>query len=85
MTKTIYWPLVKGALPAVLVFVHIGPASAAYLDPGTGSFLLQMLMGGVAGGLVLIKLYWGIIKGWFSPRAAGRNPKPDDEERSEGA
>lgn len=37
----------------------------AYLDPGTGSILLQALLGGVAGGLVILKLYWTRIKELF--------------------
>jgi hypothetical protein len=34
----------------------------AYLDPGTGSILLQALIGGIAAGLVVIKLYWHKFK-----------------------
>jgi hypothetical protein len=30
----------------------------AYLDPGTGSMLVQLLVGGVAAAAVAIKLYW---------------------------
>ena len=30
----------------------------AYLDPGNGSMLLQLLLGGVAGLSVIVKLYW---------------------------
>jgi hypothetical protein len=30
----------------------------AYLDPGTGSMLVQLLVGGVAAALVAVKLYW---------------------------
>ena len=30
----------------------------AYLDPGSGSMLLQIVLGGAAGLAVLIKLYW---------------------------
>ena len=30
----------------------------AYLDPGTGSVILQVLLGGVAGLLLAGKLYW---------------------------
>jgi hypothetical protein len=30
----------------------------AYLDPGSGSMLVQLLLGGVAGALVLVRLYW---------------------------
>lgn len=29
----------------------------AYLDPGTGSMILQLLLGGVAGVLIIGKLY----------------------------
>lgn len=31
----------------------------AYLDPGSGSMLLQVILGGVAGVAVIAKLYWG--------------------------
>ena len=30
----------------------------AYLDPGTGSMLVQLLVGGVAAAGVALKLYW---------------------------
>jgi hypothetical protein len=30
----------------------------AYLDPGSGSMLLQLVLGGVAGITVIVKLYW---------------------------
>ena len=30
----------------------------AYLDPGTGSMLVQLLVGGVAAVAVTAKLYW---------------------------
>jgi hypothetical protein len=29
-----------------------------YLDPGTGSMLVQLLVGGVAAAVVTAKLYW---------------------------
>ena len=48
--------------------------SHAYLDPGTGSILLQGLIAGVAGGLVVIRLYWARAKSFFS-----FNKKKDDE------
>jgi hypothetical protein len=31
----------------------------AYLDPGTGSMIVQLLVGGVAAVGVGLKLYWG--------------------------
>ncbi|MCB9422033.1 MAG: hypothetical protein H6667_19690 [Ardenticatenaceae bacterium] len=38
----------------------------AYLDPGTGSFLVQLLIGGVVGALVVLKAYWTKIRSFFS-------------------
>lgn len=32
--------------------------SEAYLDPGTGSFIFQMIIAAVMGGLYSIKTYW---------------------------
>jgi hypothetical protein len=40
----------------------------AYLDPGSGSMLLQALAGGVAGFAVVGKLYWRRIKRVFVRR-----------------
>ena len=40
-------------------FLLISAGSAhAYLDPGTGSMVLQLLLGGVAGLVIVLKLYW---------------------------
>jgi hypothetical protein len=37
----------------------------AYLDPGSGSMLVQLLLGGVAGAAVILKLAWHRIRGLF--------------------
>lgn len=55
------------------------PADAyAYLDPGTGSLMLQMAAAGLLGGLFTIKTYWFRIKAWFqrSPAASTEAPPP---------
>ena len=38
----------------------------AYLDPGTGSILLQALIGGVAASVTVVSLYYQKIKAYFS-------------------
>jgi len=38
----------------------------AYLDPGSGSFLVQLLIAGLVGVGFLIKAYWKKIKGLFN-------------------
>jgi len=39
--------------------------SLAYIDPGTGSILLQVFMGLMFGGLFFISLTWRKITGFF--------------------
>jgi hypothetical protein len=40
-----------------LVLVCTRPAYA-YLDPGSGGMMVQLLLGGFAGAAVLVRLYW---------------------------
>ena len=49
----IFW---TGTL-CILILAPVDSAFA-YLDPGTGSMLLQVILGGVAAIGVVIKLYW---------------------------
>jgi len=37
-----------------------------YLDPGTGSIIIQVLIGIFVGGLFLIRLFWSKVKKFFS-------------------
>lgn len=44
--------------------------ACAYLDPVSGSFLVQSLIAIVAGALVAIKTYWTKLKAFFSARGS---------------
>ncbi len=48
----------------------------AYLDPGTGSMLLQVILGGVAAVAVAVKLYWHKLRAAFS---MAKKKEPEDE------
>ena len=49
-----------------IVFALAVPFSAhAYLDPGTGSFVIQILIAGVATVIFSIKVFWRKIKELF--------------------
>ena len=52
--------------------------AVAYLDPGTGSMLLQVILGGIAAIGVAIKLYWHKLRAAF-----GMAKKPDPEEETD--
>ena len=58
---------------AWLVVVFEAPAHA-YLDPGTGSMLLQVLLGGFAAVGVIAKLYWHRLASLFGSKNAGPPP-----------
>lgn len=49
----------------------------AYLDPGSGSMLLQILLGGIAGVAVAGKMYWQRIKARFAGAKSSGDSKPD--------
>ena len=49
----------------------------AYLDPGTGSMVLQALLAGVVGALAVGRLYWQRLKGLITRRSP-RNSAEDE-------
>ena len=49
----------------------------AYLDPGSGSMLVQLLLGGVAGAAVIMKLGWERFKDMFRSSKA-KQTKPNE-------
>ncbi len=54
----------------------IGPL--AYMDPGTGSLFLQLLLAGAAGLLVFVKLFWQRVLAFF-----GMGPKETEAQSTE--
>jgi hypothetical protein len=62
----------------VLYLVWVSEARAdAYLDPGSGSMLVQLLLGGVAGAAVIMKLGWDRFKDMFRS-SKSKQTKPHD-------
>jgi hypothetical protein len=64
---------------ALLIFMVTSQPAHAYLDPGTGSFLFQLLVGGILSGLFAIKIYYKKIKGWFKKQPEQNIEKPNNE------
>ncbi len=71
-------------LCAFVVLFTVGPTRAyAYLDPGTGSVVLQGAIAAVAGGILAMRAYWHGIVGLFRKpdRAASKSPeRPADDD-----
>jgi hypothetical protein len=58
-------------LGLVATLFDTGPAWA-YLDPGTGSMMLQLLLGGIAGAMVVGKLYWYRLREFVTSRFSAK-------------
>ena len=57
----------------IVYLVWLSEARAhAYLDPGSGSMLVQLLLGGVAGAAVIVKLGWQRFRDIFRSSSAGK-------------
>ena len=54
------------ALLAVLASLLLVREAHAYLDPGAGSYILQILIAGLFGALFMVKVFWGRVVGFFS-------------------
>jgi hypothetical protein len=64
------------------VYLSQPPAVYAYLDPGTGSYIFQILIAGLLGGLFALKLFWGRIMIFFRRHSNNSKNTPPAEESS---
>lgn len=51
----------------------------AYLDPGTGSYILQLILGVLLGAFFAIKIFWKNIKASFSNLFSKRQKNEEDD------
>ena len=77
-----------GQFQKVLVFLFMifGLDSAqeahAYLDPASGGLILQLLLGGIGGVLVIFKLYWQQFIGIFRTTQTGASSSTSSGDNS---
>jgi hypothetical protein len=64
-------------LVASLFALILGPVEGQepYLDPGSGSILLQLVVAAALGGLIVLRTSWGRIRSFF-----GRDVKDEDDD-----
>jgi len=73
--------LTVGMLVVLLCSVSTS-VSYAYLDPGTGSYVFQLLIAGLLGLLFLLKVYWNRVKS-FVVGVFSEGSDADAKEREE--
>ena len=71
--------LPKTLIMPALLYLPFHQVLHAYIDPGTGSIVLQAVIGALVGGLVAIGLFWNRIKTFvrnlFSRSKKSEEPK----------
>lgn len=58
--------LANSLLLAGLLFFVLTHDAHAYIDPGSGSYILQLIIAGLLGAAFAVKIYWKRIKTFFS-------------------
>jgi hypothetical protein len=71
--------LPKTLVMPALLYLPFHQVLHAYIDPGTGSIVLQAVIGALVGGFVAIGLFWNRIKAFvrnlFSRSKKSEEPK----------
>jgi hypothetical protein len=62
-------PMLLGLAALALVTTN---NAYAYLDPGTGSYILQIVIGGIAGAMVAAKMFFSHIRLFFAGLFQGK-------------
>jgi hypothetical protein len=58
MSKALFLPLLSSVF--LLLAISVRPAEA-YIDPGTASYVFQVIAGAVLGGVFLLRTYWNRV------------------------
>lgn len=69
-------------LSVLFLSLTVPAVAHAYLDPGSGSMLLQLVLGGLAGLAVIAKLYWHRLLGLFGMHSQQMENDPETDSDS---
>ena len=58
--------VVGGAILIYFICLVSPRAAYAYLDPGTGSYIIQLVIAFLLGGSLVIRIYWKKIKTYLA-------------------
>ena len=69
---------IHAVLSLALAICLLPAAAYAYIDPGTGSFVIQGIIAGVVGAGVVVKMFWHRIKGALGGKSTLEDDDTDD-------
>ncbi len=55
--------------------VFFSSPAHAYLDPGTGSLIVQVIIGGIAAGMTAMSFYWSKVKDFINRHMKSKSDK----------
>ena len=65
-------------LTVILILCSVSKAHA-YIDPGTGSYIIQVVIGVLLGAAYALKVYWEKVRAYFS-KIFSKRTKSDKNE-----
>jgi hypothetical protein len=65
--------------PFFLLTIFFSTDVYAYLDAGTGTYIFQLLIAGLVGGLFAVKMTWRGVKSFIMRRFSKGSPQENDE------
>lgn len=65
----------------VAALMVLAPSAQAYVDPGTGAMILQVIGAAVAGTLFFFHNLRNRVRGWFSRAPEKRPADPEDTDK----
>jgi hypothetical protein len=72
----------RGLFGVAVIVVAVGILAApaeAYLDPGTGSYVFQMVAAAIISVGFLVRAYWNRLRSFFARLRGSADSKPPDE------
>ncbi|WP_119302978.1 hypothetical protein [Dongia deserti] len=78
LMRVLLKPLAVGGGAALILSASYDSAFA-YLDPGTGSIILQSLIAGIIGSMAFARMYWTRLKDVLRRTFGNRNSDPKNQ------
>ena len=72
---------IMNATLLILIYLIVQPKEAhAYIDPASGSYVIQIIIAFMLGGLFAIKTFWRSIKNYFTDLFLNRSKDKRDND-----
>jgi hypothetical protein len=65
--------------PAAWIVFSVAPSAYGYIDPGTGSYVLQTLLAVLFAAAYALKIYWRHVNGFFRSKFGRKHPDENDD------